>query len=69
MQLCGRSRIEAYLAETHTVVGYSGSPVFVYIPPFSMRPVTAGDIQQDSWHGPWLLGIDVGHLLHYQDVL
>ena len=59
-------KLEAYLVETHTISGYSGSPVFFYIPPLSKRPETRpASIQQ---RGPWLLGIDWGHIPIYEAV-
>jgi hypothetical protein len=61
-------KIEAYLVETRTRSGYSGSPVLVHVPPFSQRPAAATHIERESWHGPWLLGVDVAHLLIYEDV-
>ena len=49
---------ESYLIETRSLSGYSGSPVFVHILPFSKRPGTQG---WSTERGPWLLGIDWGH--------
>ena len=57
---------ESFLNEMRSLSGYSGSPVFVYIPGMAIRPNSAG------WHsgaGPWLLGIDWGHLQQYESVL
>ena len=56
---------ESYLVEARSISGYSGSPVFVHIPPLTPRP-------QGSAHlgaGPFLLGIDWCHLADYQPVL
>ena len=65
---------ESFLIEIKSVGGYSGSPLFVQIPLFSNRsldnwsPTSTFPFQQqreyDSLmsHGPWLLGIDWGHI-------
>lgn len=50
---------EAFLVEGRSVPGYSGSPVFVEIRPFSHG---AREINSSSQGGPWLLGIDFCHL-------
>jgi hypothetical protein len=58
---------ESYLVEVRSLAGFSGSPVFVYIPSFTIRPkdldklnqgqpVFTGDTQI-SMRGPWLLGV------------
>src|SRR5262245_51386850 len=51
---------ESFVIECRSIGGYSGSPVFVWSPPGSSRP------QSDSIEmrqlGPWLLGVDWGHL-------
>jgi hypothetical protein len=54
---------ESFLVEVHSLSGFSGSPVYVDIPPLSPRPgerpgVT--DIVSEAI-GPWLLGVDWGH--------
>ena len=51
---------ESFLVEARSVSGYSGSPVFVYIPPMALRPPQR--ILSNSSHGPFLLGVDWGHL-------
>jgi hypothetical protein len=49
---------ESFIIETHSISGFSGSPVFFHILPSSMRP----DGRVSKVHaGPWLLGIDWGH--------
>jgi hypothetical protein len=51
---------ESFLVEARSIAGYSGSPVFVYIPAFDDSGVGRGNF---SWRrGPWLLGIDHCHL-------
>lgn len=50
---------EGFLVECHSISGFSGSPVFVYIPPFAPRPNT--DVISAVWHR-LLLGVDWGHL-------
>ena len=56
---------ESYLIESRSLSGYSGSPVFVYVPPFSQRwqrfkgetkPITTSSVGRQ-----WLLGVDWGH--------
>jgi hypothetical protein len=58
---------ECYLVEARSLAGYSGSPTFVFIPPFDGSGVGRGNT---TWRrGPWLLGIDVGHLFARERVL
>lgn len=57
---------ESFLVETRSLSGYSGSPVFVYIAPFSKRPESKG---WSTEKGPWLLGIDWGHEHFMEKVL
>jgi hypothetical protein len=52
---------ESFIVEGRSVAGYSGSPVFVHIPPFAHRPKKPTVIEAKSY-GPWLLGVDWGHL-------
>jgi hypothetical protein len=61
---------ESFLVETRSLGGYSGSPVFVHIPSGSIRPKDrrAGNITLMGDLGPWLLGIDFGHLPIYEPV-
>ena len=57
---------ESYLVECRSVSGYSGSPVLVEIPPWSRRP---GKTQISSaGRGPWLLGVNWGHLNDWKPV-
>jgi len=51
---------EAFLVECRSVGGFSGSPVFVWIPPMAARPGVKAIYA--SGFGPWLLGVDCGHL-------
>ena len=61
---------ESFLVESRSLSGYSGSPVFVHLPSWSLRPrhhemtkrgetLKASDIMGTA--GPWLLGVDWGH--------
>ena len=50
---------ESYLVEAHSIGGYSGAPVFVYIGRFNSG---AGRYNTNWEFGPWLLGIDWGHI-------
>ncbi len=72
---------ESFLVEIKSIGGYSGSPVFVQIPIFSNRqienwmpstmfsfntqPIFGGLMS----HGPWLLGVDWGHINDWSPVL
>lgn len=58
---------ESILVEMRSLPGFSGSPVFVYIPPLSIRPryydKAKKTLELDARpFGPWLLGIDYSHL-------
>jgi hypothetical protein len=57
---------ESYLVEGRSGGGYSGAPVFMYIPPFAVRPGRAN--VNGKQHGPWFLGINWGHLVSWQPV-
>lgn len=75
---------ESFLVEARSIGGYSGSPVFLYIPSGSYREgvkdwnspkVSEGEKwergKKYGWmtsHGPWLLGIDWGYLNHWDVV-
>lgn len=52
---------EAFLLEMRSIPGYSGSPTFVYAPPFSNRQDGTGAIDAQSV-GPYLLGINFCYL-------
>jgi len=71
---------EAFLVETRSISGYSGSPVFVYrpiqqtttIPPSPYSPYSDETYSKsitDLVGHPALLGIDCGHVLNYDEVL
>lgn len=51
---------ESFIVEMRSVCGYSGSPVFAQILPYSTRSQKVGHAH--SGKGPWLLGIDWGHV-------
>ena len=61
-----RPPAKMFLVECRSISGYSGSPVFAFInptlprPPRLMIPVDPTFNTMD--HGPWLLGIDCGHI-------
>ncbi|MBI4183525.1 MAG: trypsin-like peptidase domain-containing protein [Proteobacteria bacterium] len=59
---------ETFLVEAKSIPGYSGSPVFVYIPPFSVRPKKK-TTRDPSQYGPWLLGVDWCHINTYEPVI
>ena len=57
---------ESFLVEARSLPGYSGSPVFLYIAPFSSHPTQRGI------SGRWtirLLGVDWSHINHALQVL
>jgi hypothetical protein len=60
------SEQESFLVEARSVAGHSGSPVFVWIPPFSGQ--AAGRISGSWISGPWLLGVDHCHLFSQEKV-
>ena len=51
----------SFLVEAHSIGGYSGSPVFVYISKLLPRPNVISLEGNQSWR-LWLLGVDWGHL-------
>jgi hypothetical protein len=58
---------ESYLIECRSIGGFSGSPVFVQIQPFTWRP----DIETiaQSFFGPFLLGVDWCHTFYKEPVM
>ena len=50
---------ESFIAEIHSISGFSGSPVFIHMQPLTSRP--DGRVARNHI-GPWLLGIDYGHI-------
>ena len=63
---------ESFLIEAKSISGYSGSPVFVHMLPLSARPKqdnqTIPLIVPFPGNGPWLLGIDWGHIRNWENV-
>jgi len=58
---------DCFLVESRSLSGFSGSPVFVHInTPF--RPEDKGALKLGGARGPWLLGIDCGHLPIYENL-
>jgi hypothetical protein len=57
---------DSYLVEGRSVGGYSGSPVFAFIPPFAVRP--KADNVSSRYYGPMLLGVNWGHLNDWKPV-
>jgi hypothetical protein len=55
---------ESFLVEIRSVSGYSGSPVFVFIPPSDVM------YRRTKEHscGPWLLGVDWGHTSDWHEL-
>ena len=64
---------DSFLVEMRSISGFSGSPVFVFINPMLARPPhwwTKGiTVYSQFQHGPWLLGIDWGHVPTFHSVL
>jgi hypothetical protein len=61
-------KVESFLVETRSLGGYSGSPVFVHILSASRRPKDTALLTPGRPTGPWLLGVDWGHLPIYEKV-
>jgi hypothetical protein len=60
---------ESFLVESRSIGGYSGSPVFVFIPAASERQGVEDWISKILLsHGPWLLGVDWGHINDWSPV-
>jgi len=57
---------ESILIETHSITGHSGSPVFVQRGPMTAVP---GEPGLRMYPREWFLGIDWGHLPHFEDVV
>jgi len=57
---------ESYLAELRTDSGFSGAPVLITKPPIAPRAENATVILKDR---TWLLGINWGHLRHYEHIV
>jgi hypothetical protein len=69
---------EAFLVETHSITGFSGSAVLVELPGNTSRPVQVAsdtsplpvtEFRTSQVHTTLLLGIDFGHLPHFDDVI
>jgi hypothetical protein len=58
---------ESYLVEVRSLSGFSGAPVYVNIPPFAVRPKADGRVTSKT-DGPWLLGVNWGHLNDWKPV-
>lgn len=58
--------VRIFLVECRSIGGYSGSPVFVYINPDWPRP--KGAVSYSDILGPWLLGVDYGHVISHEQV-
>jgi hypothetical protein len=64
-----QSKQESFLVDLRSLSGYSGSPAFVYISPAELpyRRVKPG--AEIYGCGPWLLGVDWGHLPNWLDLV
>lgn len=56
----------SFVTEMRSISGYSGSPVFYHIPPFSQRP---GKVGLESISKTGLLGVNWGHIRHPEPVV
>lgn len=56
---------DGFVVEMRSICGYSGSPIFVHVPPFALRPGRKG---YSGGRGPWLLGIDWGHVFDKEPI-
>lgn len=52
-------RQESFLVDVRSISGFSGSPAFVYLPPFTRR---YGDRNTGDAYRQWLLGLAWGHI-------
>jgi len=67
----------SFIVEMRSLSGYSGSPVFAYLMPFYKRDAHPTTEQPNppavnllpNGVGPWLIGVDWGHLNRFQEVL
>jgi hypothetical protein len=62
---------ESFLVEVRSIGGYSGSPIFAFIPVASERPGLKDWGKPENIlraHGPWLLGIDWGYINNWGPV-
>ncbi len=64
---------ESFLVEAKSIGGYSGSPVFVHMLPLSSRPKKDDPKMLLTVPlpgiGPWLLGVDWGHIQSWEWVI
>jgi len=60
-------RQESFVVETRSIGGFSGSPVFVHGQPWVYTNRDQHFVKRDF--GPWLLGINWGHIYSYEQVL
>ena len=59
---------ESFVVECRSIAGFSGSPVFVHIPPSSLPPETEMNQTSFKYEGHWLLGVDWGHVNDYEAI-
>jgi len=62
---------DSFLVEVRSLSGFSGSPVFVDIRPYTTRPGVDPktlDVVTEPLGGPWLLGVDWGHPKFHEPV-
>lgn len=60
------SEQESFLVEARSIAGHSGSPVFIWIPPYS--GMATGRMSGSWTAGPWLLGVDHCHLFSQERI-
>ncbi len=53
---------ESFLVELRSQGGYSGAPVFVWRPAEGVNVSPTAGLFNQAVHGPWLLGVNWGHL-------
>lgn len=63
--------VPAWLVETRSLAGMSGSPVFWFIPRQAewTRKVPTEPVFASFFRGPMMLGVDFGHPAHYDPVV
>lgn len=64
------SKQDSFLVDLRSMSGYSGSPAFAYIFPSDLPYRTGGRGFDDVYGcGPWLLGVDWGHIDNWLDLV
>ena len=69
LQNCGYKQ-QSFLVEAKSIGGYSGSPVYTYIPPGTIRYGVENWLDKILMqHGPWLLGVVWGQINDWMPIM